>query len=810
MLVRSSYTSSSCVYSVGVKIKGARVGVHSFTRMHEFVMSEPRARVFVRAPVEKMATLKIFLLFTLQNLVFCRAHLSCPSPAHVTNAREATGDPASEFSCVECDWNVGDVRADIKDIFTDEQKKFIRFRAPVINYTNRQLGLERWSGRVTWVWVAGRFHYLLHYPLNYQTLSLGTTDLVAENTEEEEIQINSTGCGTNTSCGVGFFELREVMEIEARAQGVEWEYLCVEADNAVLDIVSDYPPNQELSMLNSRNFALPDILYQWRFLKLYFSNCSPFSLACMNVTNYFCYRRHDNGRSCVVKELLSHYPKIIYLSLIFWLFLPILVFYLPSSTPVYSVRQIQGMFPTHKLPVYLGRCIQRCLCYHATLADRNGAIFIRLRRALGFILLSFLSFRFLILPAYQPFSWVVFCLFFTAVLYPNHLSVYITPEFPNSFPLFDEPYPDGMLRLRGSRTNSIEYQRLAHIMLERIYLPFDWRFWVYIGKNSFKQLRLRFVQRSHTYSPLWMCEIVVSAIVGIITLFLSVIVVSTYFIVPLPYFAKELFLAIHSGVYQHCHALWSSQTTPIVLKPFGIFLSFFHGSTQCVLLLYLILTLFSVSFLLTEVTIFTYLGASIAANTVFHYFVLIVAFGSTVYAIVHSIHKQYYSIVKNAEVLFENDSEIDYLKMLIRRRGMKVSLHKTVRDGVHLLGNSPTRYDEILYVKQDLVGYVNTELYFSVVENTQPIRRQVVLVIVKISLMLFFVILSMWTKNVYKNESIVSDIFNVAGQMAIPFIPAVLQFLSSQGQFGQKAEAQHKIDIVHAVVLYVQKKSDSL
>ena len=129
---------------------------------------------------------------------------------------------------------------------------------------------------------------------------------------------------------------------------------------------------------------------------------------------------------------------------------------------------------------------------------------------------------------------------------------------------------------------------------------------------------------------------------------------------------------------------------------------------------------------------------------------------------------------------------------------------------MHLLGKLPTHYTEQLYVKRDLVGYMNTALYFSVVESLYPIRREIVLVLVKISLMLFFVMLSMWTKNVYKNESIVSDIFNVAGQLAIPFIPAALQFLSSQGQFGRKSEAQQKIDIVHAVVAYAQKKSDSL
>ena len=158
----------------------------------------------------------------------------------------------------------------------------------------------------------------------------------------------------------------------------------------------------------------------------------------------------------------------------------------------------------------------------------------------------------------------------------------------------------------------------------------------------------------------------------------------------------------------------------------------------------------SLCFLLTEVTIFTYLGASIAADIVFHYIVLLVAFVSTVYAIVHSIHKQYSSILKDVVQIMENDSEseIEYIKSQIQIRRMRISLHKTAQDGVQLIGNQPTQYRENLYVHRDLVNYMSTRLYFSIAENVRPIRRQVPLVFVKLLLMLFFIGLSMWTKNV--------------------------------------------------------------
>ena len=141
---------------------------------------------------------------------------------------------------------------------------------------------------------------------------------------------------------------------------------------------------------------------------------------------------------------------------------------------------------------------------------------------------------------------------------------------------------------------------------------------------------------------------------------------------------------------------------------------------------------------------------------------------------------------------------------------MRLSLRKTAAAGVQLIGNGPHQYTEQLYQHRDLVGYMSTRLYFSIAESIQPIRRQIPLVFLKLFFMLFFIGLSMWTKNVYKNESIVSDIFSVAEKMAIPFIPAALQWFSSQGHFGRRGEAQQKIDIVHAVVEYAQKQSDSI
>ena len=120
------------------------------------------------------------------------------------------------------------------------EKRFIRFRAPVRHYSNPYLGLENWDGYLTWEWVAKKFHYMLYYPHNFETLSLATTDIVCANLEERHILLNSSHCSSNVSCGVGKYELDELMENITASVDMDWDYLCLEADYGVGDIYSQW------------------------------------------------------------------------------------------------------------------------------------------------------------------------------------------------------------------------------------------------------------------------------------------------------------------------------------------------------------------------------------------------------------------------------------------------------------------------------------------------------------------------------------------------------------------------------------------
>ena len=765
-------------------------------------------------------------LFFLGVLCVCRARESCPPlpdgsagaeifTSDLQQQERAEGEEAeeegreeSEFLCA-AKWNRERMRGKVKFMLKDEEKKFVRFRTPVRAYFNPRLGLRQWTGHQTWVWVSDKFDYMLYYPQNFQTLSLGTTDIISANMDDDDIQISCSHCrDEKASCGIGYFELKSLIKNVSDSLDIDWGYLCVEADGGVSDIVTDYPPEQSLEMLNTRNFALPDILYQWRVLNLFFSKCPLLTLKCKEVPNYYCY---DLDKNCVFKEVLSRYGIIVYLAIMLWLYAPILVYYLPSSRPTHSLRHINNMFPTTKSPVYFGRCIQKALCYYMSVNSCRAKWLIRVRRMLALLALSTLSFRLLLLPSYQAISLPALALFILASSLPQHLSVYITPEVPRCFPLFKAHYPPGVIKWDSStsKRTSIEYQKLSYIMLERMYMVTDAKFWNYILENSFSYLFISYRQPAPVL--LWVRRLLLGALVGLITLSCSIFIVLGYFFVPMPYFTKELFCAIQTGVYKHCSNVWNARGIRKATKIFRILVVFFLGAILCILLEYTILTLFSLCYLLTEVTIFTYIGASITADKVLHYFLLIVALETGVYTMIHAIHKEYSGILKDTIFLFENDNEFSYIRgKVAQNANLKLTLEKNATDGVHTRERLRGHTYEKLYHKEQFVSYMHTGIYFSIVESLQPIRRQVLLLVVKLLLMLFFIVVAMWVKNVFKNETNVSDIFSLAGNMAVYFIPTVLQFLSNRSQFGRKTEAQQKVEVASAIVHFIRLRSDEM
>ena len=163
------------------------------------------------------------------------------------------------------------------------------------------------------------------------------------------------------------------------------------------DIVSGYPNKRSLAMLNSHNFALPDIFYQWRFVVHLITECPTLSTSCTELPhNYYCFDKHG---SCVVKEVKSKY---FILAAVMWLFSPLLVYYLTSSRT--GGQGQSDKFPTHKQLIHFSRWLQSMLGYHVNIKQRHSKTLLRIRRVLA---LSSLSFRFFLSHDYRLFSFFV-------------------------------------------------------------------------------------------------------------------------------------------------------------------------------------------------------------------------------------------------------------------------------------------------------------------------------------------------------------------------------------------------------------------
>ena len=716
-------------------------------------------------------------------------------PLNVTGEEE----PKSEFLCPSPWQNWNHMRGKLVNMLEGE-KRFIRFRAPVRGYSNPHLELRNWSGYLTWVWVAKKFHYMLYYPHNFETLSLATTDIVCANLEERHIQLTCGHCSDDVSCGIGKYELQALMENVTASVKMDWEYLCLEADYGMGDIVGDYVNKQSLQMLNTRNFAVPDILYQWQFLKRLLSQCPTQRGSCIkaHIHNYYCYDQHNN---IVIKELMQNYYVIVCLAVIMWLFSPLLTYYLPSSPQ--DARLQTDLFPTYKQPVYFGRCVQYVLGYYMS---NSRMWLVRVRRVLILLVLATLSFRLLVSPAHQSFSWITLVAFIIAVLHPYYLSVYVQPEIPKCFPLFTAEYPPGVIKWNSRKEASQEYQRLAYIMQERIFIISDCNFWEYLFRNCFSYLS----SLRHQFSPMYLFRLMVAAAVGLVTLACALLILVAYFFLPMPYFTKEMFCAICRGEWKYCVHVWNSNNgTPS--KIYRIIGTFLHGIVLFLLLFYFILTTFSLCYLVTEVVLFTYIGANITPHIALHYVALVAALGSALYGMTAALHKEYTSMLDDTVEILSDDKGLEYIRMKMNQRGdVRLALVRNEINGVHTQTTRQQQPHMTLYYKEGFVSYVHTKLYFHIVECLQPIRRQVLFLAVKILGMVFFIMVAMWVKNVYKSESKVSDIFSLAGDVGVYFIPSALQFLSYRSHLGRKAETQQKIEVADEIVDFIEQQSRML
>ena len=753
-----------------------------------------------------MKGLVVYCVILMSSVSMGEARRECPliagtSRYHPLNVKGA-GKPRSEFVCPSVLSNWEHMREKLVGMLKGE-KRFIRFRTPVRRYSNPYLGLENWDGYLTWVWVAEKFHYMLYYPHNFETLSLATTDIVCANLEERHILLNCSHCSSNVSCGVGKYELEELMENVTASVDMDWDYLCLEADYGVGDIVSGYPNKQSLAMLNSHNFAVPDIFYQWRFVVRLLTHCPTLSTSCTELKphNYYCFDKHG---SCIVKEVMSKYFIILILAAVMWLFSPLLVYYLPSSRA--GGQGQSDMFPTHKQPVHFSRWLQSVLGYHITIKQSHSKTLLCIRRVLVLLPLTTLSFRFFLSHNYQLLSFFMLVASLVAIVHPHHLSIYVDPKVPKCFPLFKAPYPPGVIRWNSRKRDSREYQKLAYVMQERMFLFTDSSFWVYLFQNCFASIHPIGPQRPIT---LWVFPFLKQAkavFVGVVKFVCALLIIIFYLMVPMLYFFKELLCAIKRGEQKFCMHVWSSNDE-LLFKWYKISASLLHGLLLSFLVVYLLITFFSVWYMLTEVIVFTYIGANITPNIGLQYVALVAALASAFHGMASALHKEYTSLLEDLVATLNQEIGQKYITNKLNQcANMKLQLVKR-NDDIHLVALSSKTLHKKFYCEDGFVSYINTKLYSYVVETLQPVARHVLFFLVKVLGMIFFIGVAMWVKNVYKQENEVSDIFSLAGDVGIYFVPTALQFLSFRRKMGSKAEVYQKLEVADTVVDFIKEQS---
>lgn len=225
---------------------------------------------------------------------------------------------------------------------------------------------------------------------------------------------------------------------------------------------------------------------------------------------------------------------------------------------------------------------------------------------------------------------------------------------------------------------------------------------------------------------------------------------------------------------------------------------------------YCLIVFFTLSQLLNDLAMFTYIGAVITPTMALEYITLLAAVSTTVVTMVMEVQKGYSDILTSLTNILNSDKGFRALEADIRLQpNFKITLLKD-DNGVHILKkNSPIVHSHLL-TNESFTMNISKELYIAVIDEYQPVRRQIALIVIKVLLTIYFIGIAMWIKNVFHIESKVSNIFTVASKVAIFFFPAMLEFLAYKGQFGKKSEGDIKKELFVVVCNYLEVLSQNI
>lgn len=666
----------------------------------------------------------------------------------------------------------------------NRRKVFLRFTSPVYILTNASSKCQRSSRLQTWVWVKQSHQHMLLYPHNFVILSLGAFQTITKELGDiegwcETRSYNGSSLG-GKECSLTWQEVQffmlNVTKDTKELHDVEWELICLQLDYDGLDLIK-YPHR-----------ALPDAWYYWRFLRLFLTK--PLHLGKgtkKDLIHYRCYKKNGQIKE---KILMPRYSVIIIIAIILWLYSPLLVHYFPSSKSVPSFCYPQGLVPqdfhpSYKSPKQFRTFLKYVFCFYM---KKNQGWKARIRRVIFFICFSLVSYRILPIPGspYFSYSFPLFSLFLIALIIPDFFSVYLKQKFPKRF-LDLWPYPDGVFR----QTSKTEYQLLAHCMRERIYLTSDSRFWSMLWQNSFNLLP--YTKPQNNGSPIECMQWIVVSIPGIFSFLLLMVINFVYYFTPGFYFYKELIVAIGRGLKSW---VFKNQYSFLVVTQ-----SVFYGAVLLILVVYFMLTMFFWCLLLAEVTMFTYLCILLVPTIAFDYLVMIGAVGFFCYQTANDLRENYDQLRDQVVELLQNPASLD--KAFSKSLQPNTLKHVSKPDGSFQI-EIQKKSNSIILHYEDEISYLSRHLFDACIEACDPLRRHVGFHLLIAFLMVFYITIALWVKNIYHKEVEVSSILTIAQSTTTYVIPNLLQFLAHKSHFN-KYDALRKHCVSKAIVEYANR-----
>lgn len=696
----------------------------------------------------------------------------------------------AEFHC-QFNWtNRAEMIEKVNDRITKRHKQFLRFKVPVF-YHDCASGTWKQAKNEfeTWVWVAATHDYMLYFPHNFNVLSLGTMGIITNNFWEPDGEGDlhgnwDDGCvklemGTRR-CALTKDDMLNFMSDVSKDE-IKWDYVCRQLDYDVTDVI-----------LNP-NSALPDLFYYWRFLRQLFSRRPYFgkSLSRDDFIHYNCYTRNGELEA---KELLMSYYVISILAVILWLFSPLLVYYLPSSKPAFSNYpphlKPKDFHPTYKSPVYFMNFVRCVLCFHM---EKNKGVKSRIRRVVFFLCSFVILIRFCNTPHWS-FLAVFVIVFLVSASIPEFWSASLGDEQPTHF-LDCWEYPEDVFR---RNTREKEYQFLAHCMKERVFLVLDPRLWTMLCFESFKSplFSCTWVELASDF-PIGMLKLVVSVFACVVILVCMSLLTLVYHFVPAFYFYKKIFLAIFDatrlGLFTN-----SRRSINVLTSVVGLVCS-------VILVGYFVLATMFCSYLVAEVTMFTYIGAVLDPSMAFKYVTLVGAISLVLHNLVKDLRESYERLRDQIVDILEGEDHLSHVRNACGITNPDILERNVEPDGaLNILLKLDTTAPKVLLYRDHFATYLSRPLLDFCIEQCDPVRRQMLFIFVKVLLMTFYVCIALWIKNVFHKEKEVANIFGIAQSIAMYFVPNLLQFLAHRRRQGKKDFLHHRVH--KAVAVYIERK----